>query len=260
MGVFPLTGTVLGTFQRVARRRAKAMLAIPALVLATAGAAYADFDYEQWKQQYGNNDLSASSFYSSRGGSWGDYFSTTSTDCALGSVTLVGPLGFNAWPYDQALATDAFNSIQPSKLRDGSGLIVNSLGIKNVIEDGPSDGKLYPDDVIVEMEGQPIKRATNVSFPFTVLSQSSRGLEIHTGQLVDAAEGRGKISLKIVRGALTAASGSLTGSAISSEVTVDVTGKDYVRLVATGDSGRGLLRPRIFLHGRCLLGWVIVLF
>ena len=216
------------------------------LLMAGTYQARAAFDFDAWKTQYGGS-LSPVSFYSTRPGSWGDYFGSTNTDCAIATAFHLGPLGVNIRPYDQALATDAFNSVQPGYMRDSGGLIANSLGVKAVVEDGPSDGQVYPDDVIVEMEGQPIKTATSVSFPFTVLSQSSRGLEIHAGQLVDAAEGRGKISLKVVRAALTAASGSLTGAATSSEMTVDVTGKDYVRLVVTGGSGTltNWLYPRL---------------
>ena len=217
---------------------------LPWLLLALGTAnLHAAFDLEAWKTKYGTA-LTPSAFYSTRPGPWGDYFSTTSADCANASFLHLGPLGIKAYPYDQALTAAVFAALYPPTLVDASGLIQNSFGVLDTPEGGPSDGKVYPGDTIIEMEDQRIKTATDISFPMTVLSQSSRGLEIHAGQLIDAAEGRGAIKLKVVRAALTAyTSPVLTAPATTTEVVIDITGQDFIRITAVSDNN-------------CLTNWI----
>ena len=207
---------------------------LPALALTAP--VHAAFDIEAWKTQYGTA-LTPANFYSTRPGPWGDYFSDASVDCANATFLYLGPLGIKARPYDQALNSATFAALYPTTLVDPSGLIQNAFGVMEPTEGGPSDGKLFPGDIILEMEQQRIKTATDLSFPVTVLSQNSRGLEMHAGQLVDAAEGRGAIKLKLVRASLPAYTGTtMTAAATSAEISVTVTGQDFVQLVTNSDN------------------------
>lgn len=213
------------------------------LLLMMPSTGTAAFDLEAWKLQYGTA-LTPGAFYSSRPGPWGDYFSSSSVDCANATFLYLGPLGIKARPFDQALSTAAFSALYPQTLVDSSGLIQNAFGVMDAPAGSPSDGKVYPGDVILEMEDQRIKTATEMTFPFTMLAKDSRGLEIHAGQLVDAAEGRGAIKLKLLRAALTAYDGgTITAPATTAEVSVNVSGQDYVRL--TGVSANN-----------CLTNWI----
>ncbi len=219
-------------------------LMLGATILASmTGQSQAAFDLNAWKAQYGTA-LSPSAFYSTRPGPWGDYFSSTSVDCANATFLYLGPLGVKARPFDQDLSTAAFAALYPPVLVDASGLIQNAFGVLDTPAGGPADGQLYPGDIILEMEDQRIKTASAVTFPFAVQSKNSRGLEIHAGQLVDAAEGRGAIRMKLVRAALTAHnSGLLTAPATTAEVTVNVTGVDFARLTTQSSNN-------------CLANWI----
>ena len=146
----------------------------------------AAFDLEAWKTQYGTS-LTPSQFYTTRPGPWGDYFSNSSVDCANATFLYLGPLGIKARPHDQALSTAVFAALYPTALTDASGLVQNAFTVMDIPAGAPADGSLYPGDIILEIEDQRIKTATDVSFPFPIQAQSSRGLEIHAGQLVDAA-------------------------------------------------------------------------
>ena len=127
-------------------RLAKLCLSAIAL-LSGATSAPAAFDLEAWKTQYGTA-LTPSQFYSTRPGPWGDYFSSTSTDCANATFLYLGPLGVKARPFDQALSTAAFSALYPPVLTDGSGLIQNAFGVMDVPAGAPADANLYPGDVI----------------------------------------------------------------------------------------------------------------
>ena len=224
---------------------------IPLLFLASGlSQAQAAFDLEAWKTKYGTA-LTPAAFYSTRPGPWGDYFDSTGANavaCANASFLYLGPLGIKARPYDQALSTAAFAALYPSPLVDPSGLIQNSFGVMDTPEGGPSDGKVYPGDVILEIEQQRIKTASNVTFPMTVRAKDSRGLEIHAGQLVDAAEGRGAVKLKVLRASLPAYTGTtLTAPATTAEVSISLTGQDFVRLTTVSDNGAltNWINPRL---------------
>lgn len=211
----------------------KSLFCCALLLVAGTANAQSGFDLNAWKAQYGTA-LTPSQFYTSRPGPWGDYFSTTSVDCANATFLYLGPLGVKARPYDQALSTAAFAALYPNTLVDATGLMQNAFGVMDVPAGGPSDGMLYPGDVILEMEDQRIKTATDISFPFPIQAQSSRGLEIHAGQLVDAAEGRGAIKMKVARAARSAWAGPLMTAPITgAEQVVDVTGFEYVRILTT---------------------------
>ncbi len=214
---------------------------IPLLLLASGlSQTQAAFDLEAWKTKYGTA-LTPAAFYSTRPGPWGDYFDSTGANavaCANASFLYLGPLGIKARPFDQALATPAFAALFPPALVDPSGLIQNSFGVMDTAEGAPSDGKVYPGDVILEIEQQRIKTASNVTFPMTVLAKDSRGLEIHAGQLVDVAEGRGAVKLKVLRASLSAYAGTtLTAPTTTAEVSISLTGQDFVRLTAVSDNG-----------------------
>jgi autotransporter-associated beta strand protein len=223
------------------KKRLSALI-FPLLLLAPS-TVKAAFDLEAWKSQYGTA-LTPSAFYSTRPGPWGDYFSSTSVDCANATFMHLGPLGIKARPFDQALSTAVFAALYPAPLVDASGLIQNAFGVLDTPAGGPSDGKVYPGDVILEMEDQRIKTAADISFPFPIQSKSSRGLEIHAGQLVDAAEGRGAIKLKVLRAALTAYDGgTLTAPTTTTEVSLNVSGQDFVRLTTVSANN-------------CLTNWI----
>ena len=195
----------------------RALLAALA-VIAGALPAGATFDINAWKAKYGA-PLTPSQFYSSRPGPWGDYFNSNSADCANATFLYLGPLGVKARPFDQALSTAAFAALYPPALTDASGLIQNSFAVMDVPPGAPADGFLYPGDIILEIEDQRIKTAGDVAFPFPIQAKNTRGLEIHAGQLVDLAEGRGAVKLKLARAAATAWSGgTLNAPSTSAEV------------------------------------------
>lgn len=216
-------------------------------MLAGATNAPAAFDLDAWKTQYCTS-LTPAQFYSTRPGPWGDYFSSTSADCANATFLYLGPLGVKARPFDQALSTAAFAALYPPVLTDTSGLIQNAFGVMDVPAGAPADGSLYPGDMILEIEDQWLKTASDISFPFPIQAKSSRGLEIHAGQLVDAAEGRGAVKLRVLRAAQTSWNGgTLAAPSTSAEISIAVTGGDYVRLITSSGSNAltNWINPRL---------------
>ncbi|NQZ58233.1 MAG: hypothetical protein HRT88_12310, partial [Lentisphaeraceae bacterium] len=116
-------------------------------------------------------------------------------------TTTLGPLGLRTLMHDQnwarryKLAMTKF----PEVLKDVHGPLRNALEIVHVHKNGPAHDYIKKGDLILEMEGQALKSAQWMNFDNKYSSTANRGLEMHAGQMIDKAEGRGKIKLKILR-------------------------------------------------------------
>lgn len=223
----------------------------------------ADFSLASWKAKYGARiDLAA--WRKNDPYPWGTYFDANSDDCAKNWFFQLGPLGARvAWRDCAAewMNMKAFAPLFPSFLRDGKLGLANAIEVLDVQEGGPAAGHLQPGDLIVEIDGQPIRSSSYTFLDRTLAVRDTRGLEIHAGQLVDAAEGRGSIAMKVLRLADIASKPQLpagleeevipaTATATAKPVTLDVRGFKAVTIateLTTGGNGTcwvNLIEPR----------------
>lgn len=132
---------------------------------------------------------------------WGSWFGGT-PEIASSWFMYMGPLGVRAFMHDTTWSDmEGFKGRYPALLKDANGeLLVNSLEVRQVIPGSPADGFLKEGDLIVAMDGAPLKGAASLKHrlgPYQF--QKDRSLEMHVGELLDRAEGKGKISFTVLR-------------------------------------------------------------
>ena len=147
-----------------------------------------NFNLDKWKKKYIKPDLKA---WQNRNPSpWRSYQNATDPKCAETWYTNLGPIGVRTYMHDNAWkGKSAFKAIFPKVLSDNQDLLVNCFEVLDVKKGGPAEGYLKKGDLIFEIEGEKLKTAEILV----------RSLEPHAGMLIDRAEGRGKIKLKIIR-------------------------------------------------------------
>jgi len=113
----------------------------------------------------------------------------------------LGPLGVRTWMHDQNWAHRYPAALKkfPKVLVDEHGVIQNAFEIIHVQKKGPAFGHLQAGDLILEMEGEPIKSSQWTYLNKEITIKGNRSLEMHAGQQIDRAEGRGAIKLKVLR-------------------------------------------------------------
>ncbi len=152
-----------------------------------------------WQASYGAK-VDIKEWRGRNGMCYGSYFPHSKPDGAKKWIVTLGPLGVRTWMHDLAWRSySAFRALYPPCLVDGGGLIHNALEVRTVHAGGPADGHLQVGDLILEMEGEPLRSAQSTYPDREILARDTRGLEMHAGQLIDAAEGRGRIRMKIIR-------------------------------------------------------------
>jgi hypothetical protein len=157
-----------------------------------------------WKKQYAGEPIKAKEWTKAwNGGFWTSWFNGKSEEVAKKYITTIGPLGLRVYMHDKTWTKEsAFIERAPEVLKDSTGqLLVNALEVVDVLPGSPSEGHLKPGDLIVAIDGKSLISATNLEISPALKHQGARSLGVHTGWLLDQAEGRGRIQLKILRDA-----------------------------------------------------------
>ncbi|NQZ56399.1 MAG: hypothetical protein HRT88_02860 [Lentisphaeraceae bacterium] len=155
--------------------------------------------FSQWKKQYGKT-LSMSEW--SKNNPMPALGSSPNSVEALRRWHIsLGPLGVNTLMHDRTWAgsSKAAQEVAPIELVDECGQIKNAYQVTIVKTGGPAEGILKKGDLILQMDGQDLKEA-HLTYVGTPLGyKNARGLDISAGQMIDKAEGRGKIKLTVLR-------------------------------------------------------------
>jgi hypothetical protein len=178
--------------------RTVALIAACSLV---AGAALAAFDLAEWKAGYGKKVVPEKGWRALYPMPHSGYFPKNDVKGARNWLVELGPLGVTTLMHDRTWKIyPAFESLFPDVLKGKNGeLKANALEVVSVAPDGPAAGHLLVGDLIMEFNGEELKSAQEMFPGETVLVKDKRGLEIHTGHLIDEAEGRGVIEAKVMR-------------------------------------------------------------
>lgn len=165
------------------------------LTLATAE----EFDLESWKTGRGAAKT-LKEWSKENPGPWRSYFKSDSTDCAKRWFVNLGPLGVNTLMHDRTWGIfPGCRESFPQSLSDELGLIWNAFEVVGVKSGSPAESRLKVGDLILGMDDQALMPAQHTFPEKAVSNKLVRGLEIHAGQMIDRAEGRGEISLNILR-------------------------------------------------------------
>jgi len=157
-----------------------------------------------WKKQYAGGPIDARAWTKSwNHGFWTSWFDGKSEKVAKEYITTIGPLGLRVYMHDKTwLHEPAFTKLAPDVLKNGAGeLLANALEVVDVLPGSPSEGHLKPGDLIVAIDGKSLISAKDLDISPALKHQGARSLGLHTGLLLDQAEGRGEIQFKILRDA-----------------------------------------------------------
>ncbi|NQZ58480.1 MAG: hypothetical protein HRT88_13560, partial [Lentisphaeraceae bacterium] len=112
----------------------------------------------------------------------------------------LGPLGIRTLMHDRSWGIfKACKELQPKVLTDEHGLIFNAYEVLGVKDQSPAQGQIKNGDLIIKIDDEYLKGSQHTYLDRVVDNKNVRGLEIHSGQLIDAAEGRGEISVTVLR-------------------------------------------------------------
>ena len=161
-------------------------------------------DVAYWKKVYAGEPVNARKWSDAwQKGIHTGWFSGKDEKVATGYITTWGPLGLRTYMHDRTWAGEsAFLARAPGILKDTSGaLFANSFEVIDVLPGSPAEGHLKPGDLMMAMGGKSFTSATKLKLNPPHKHQGSRSLALHAGLLLDAAEGRGRVELKVLRGA-----------------------------------------------------------
>ena len=157
------------------------------------------FDLARWKSEAGSKK-SLKEWGKENPSPWRSYFSSDSADCAKRWYVNLGPLGVRTLMHDRSWgAFKSCRGIFPKALTDDDGLIWNAFEVVGVKAGAPAEGRLQVGDLILGMDRTALKSAQHTFVGQPLSNRTKRGLEIHAGQLLDQAEGRGRVSLIVLR-------------------------------------------------------------
>ena len=160
-----------------------------------------DAGYGQWEAKYGSVIKDMKQWGVNNPMPYTGYFPHSIVDKMQNWHISLGPLGVNTLMHDRSW-TDAFaacNKLAPIELMDECGQIKNAYEVTIVKPGGPAEGILKEGDLILRMDGQDLKEAQLTYLGTPLGYKDVRGLGISAGQMIDKAEGRGKINLTILR-------------------------------------------------------------
>ncbi len=164
----------------------------PAKVFASEG-------FNQWDGTYGEK-LDLNTWKDNNPGPWRNYYNTTSTDCASRWYISLGPLGLTTLMHDRSWGVfPSCDAIFPAYLKDENGLVAHCFEVLNAKSDGPADGLIQDGDLILKIDGVKLKAAQCTMLGVDLGNRDVRGLEMHAGELIDAAEGVGSCTLTVLR-------------------------------------------------------------
>ncbi|NQZ60122.1 MAG: hypothetical protein HRT88_21940, partial [Lentisphaeraceae bacterium] len=158
------------------------------------------FDFDAWSKKYGQS-TGIDEWMTNNPHPYGKRWNPTISFFQKRYTTTLGPLGIRTLMHDQnwarpyPLQEKAF----PQVLKDAYGPLMNVLEVLHVQEKGPANNYIQNGDLILEIEGEPLKSALWVNLDNKFTGTKNRGLEIHAGKMIDLAEGRGKIKIKVLR-------------------------------------------------------------
>ena len=160
-------------------------------------------DFEKWKRLYGKkidvDEWKEETTFSPRRRA----ASINANKRALSFFLFdIGPLALRVHSLDRSQAGHKKAiPLFPPALCDKNGLIVNALAVTQIQKGSPAKKYLQLGDFIIGIDGQTILSAqhTFLDVPWEYQNKLKRSLQIHTGELIDAAEGRGSVRLSILR-------------------------------------------------------------
>ena len=181
-------------------------LSIPSFVLVlalttslSAEDSTTSFNFSSWKKSHGAL-VSIDDWKKENPSPYRGYFPATDEKSLAAWTIDLGPLGVITRMHDRSWeAFPAVPKLYPPALTDEHGLAFNNFEILSVKKNSPADGRLLPGDLILGMDGTPLKAAQHMFLDRAVDNKCVRGLEIHAGNLIDRAEGRGEIKLNVLR-------------------------------------------------------------
>ncbi len=142
----------------------------------------------QWKSQYENVEQG--------------WFNTDDEQFASRYITTFGPLGIRAVQLDKTWNQFSnFKSLYPKELLDADGnMCINMYKVTNVISGSPADKHIEEGDYIIAIDKEPFQSASSMKLPYgPYINQNKRGLDLHAGLLLDKAEGKGSITLTVIK-------------------------------------------------------------
>lgn len=177
-----------------------ARLSLLAETAVTTSPANASFDLATWKATKGVA-LTRAEWSVDNPGPWLGYRSGSNVDCANSWYVSLGPLGMTTLLHDTAWSRKlvGFASAQPVELTDESGLLFNTIEVRNIHDLSPVTGFIQPGDMIFEIDGQRLMGGHNAVHNTIMDGTTKRQFQIHLGKLIDTAEGRGSIRLGFLR-------------------------------------------------------------
>jgi len=156
-------------------------------------------NFKSWQQTIGQR-ISLTKWKGYNDSPWRSYFSDTSKECAERWFINLGPLGLQTLMHDRTWGVfKGQQQVFPKYLCDGNELIFNNFEVKKVKPGSPSDGKVKAGDLLIAIDNKAFLAAQHSYIGQEMDNRNKRGLEIHTGQLLDLAEGRGETTLTLLR-------------------------------------------------------------
>ncbi|RLB87611.1 MAG: hypothetical protein DRH26_15310, partial [Deltaproteobacteria bacterium] len=158
------------------------------------------FDIDEWQKKY-CLEFDIEEWMKNNPHPFGKRFDPNVSYFQYRYLTNLGPIGVRTLMHDQNWAhrySLAMEKFHPA-LIDSLGPVQNAFEIVYVQKDGPAYGYLKEGDLILEIEGEEIKSAQWTYLDREISAKKNRGLEMHAGQLIDRAEGRGAVKIKVLR-------------------------------------------------------------
>ena len=156
-------------------------------------------DFENWQNSIGKK-ISLSKWRGYNQSPWRSYFDSDSKDCAERWYISLGPLGLHTRMHDRTWGVfKGQQQIFPKFLCDGNELILNHFEVVGVKPGSPASGIIKKGDLVIAMDNQPLLSAQHTYLGQVMDNRNKRGLEIHAGQTIDSAEGKGEIELTLLR-------------------------------------------------------------
>ena len=154
------------------------------------------FDFGTWKNKNSTKkDITAVT----RGGDLGVFRGKTEKEIES-RFTCLGPLGVNTIMYDRTWGT--FPGVRKSYSKSLSfkdELIYNYFSVVSVKPGSPAEGKIFVGDKIIAIDGELLEGGQKQYLDQILNNRDIRGLEMHAGKLIDKAEGKGQITLTVLR-------------------------------------------------------------
>ncbi|NQZ59646.1 MAG: PDZ domain-containing protein, partial [Lentisphaeraceae bacterium] len=158
------------------------------------------FNFDKWSKKYGQ-PLNLDTWKSDNPIPFGRRFTPDVHYFHARYHTSLGPIGVRTLMHDMNWAHRYKTQMKhfPEVLQDADGPIANAMLVDNVVKKGPAARYLKKGDLILAIEGQALKSTQWLNLSDKFSKTENRGLEIHAGQMIDQAEGRGKIKIKVLR-------------------------------------------------------------